>query len=107
MPEPIRRAQVFMHGRPAGILEELQKNRMYRFVYDESYEGPPISLTMPTSQRIYEYSRFPPFFDGLLPEGQMLEGLLQQRKIDRHDHFAQLVAVGGELVGAITVEEIP
>jgi serine/threonine-protein kinase HipA len=36
----------------------------------------------------------------------MLEGLLRQKKIDRSDLFFQLVAVGGDLVGAVTVEEV-
>ena len=35
----------------------------------------------------------------------MLEGLLRQRKIDRKDFFAQLVAVGADTVGAVTVME--
>ncbi len=106
MLEPVRLAKVFMHGQLAGILEEWEANRKYRFVYRDGYDGPPISLTMPTEQEVYDFSRFPAFFDGLLPEGEMLEGLLRQRKIDRHDCFAQLMAVGCELVGAVTVEEI-
>ncbi len=95
-----------MHGRFAGILEELVADGEYKFVYQDGYDGPPISLTMPTGQRIYEFSSFPAFFDGLLPEGEMLEGLLRQQKIDRLDCFAQLMAVGGEMVGAVTVQEI-
>ena len=34
----------------------------------------------------------------------MLEGLLRQHKIDAHDRLAQLLVVGGDLVGAVTVE---
>ena len=105
MSGPVRSAKVFMHGRWAGILEEYEANRRYRFSYLENYDGPPISLTMPTRKTCYEFSRFPPFFEGLLPEGEMLEGLLRQRKIDNDDYFSQLVAVGRELVGAVTVEE--
>ena len=37
-------------------------------------------------------------------ETVILEGLLRQRKIDRLDYFAQLIAVGGEMVGAVTVQ---
>ena len=106
MSEPIRQAKVFMHGQWAGILEEWVTNREYRFVYRDSYDGHPISLTMPVGEKIHEFLRFPAFFDGLLPEGEMLEGLLRQRKIDRNDCFAQLMAVGRELIGAVTVEEI-
>ncbi len=44
--------------------------------------------------------------EGLLPEGEMLGGLLRQLKIDAKDLFSQLMAVGRDLVGAVTVEEI-
>ena len=106
MSEPVRQAKVFMHDQLAGILEEWENNRKYRFVYRDGYDGPPISLTIPVLQKVHDFSRFPAFFDGLLPEGEMLEGLLHQKKIDRQDSFAQLMAVGNELVGAVTVEEI-
>jgi serine/threonine-protein kinase HipA len=61
---------------------------------------------MDTSLREYSFDSFPPFFDGLLPEGIQLESLLRRRKIDRGDLFAQLVAVGADLVGVVTVESM-
>ena len=60
---------------------------------------------MPISEEKYEFLSFPPFFDGLLPEGMMLEGLLRQLKIDKNDYFSQLIAVGNDMVGAVTVLE--
>lgn len=36
----------------------------------------------------------------------MLEGLLRQRKIDRNDCFSQLIAVGLDMPGAVTAEEM-
>jgi len=48
----------------------------------------------------------PPFFDGLLPEGFQLEGLLKYGKIDRSDQFSQLIAIGADMVGNVTIEEI-
>ena len=36
----------------------------------------------------------------------MLEALLRELKIDRNDAFAQICAVGGDLVGAVTVEPL-
>ncbi len=65
-----------------------------------------MSFTIPVKYESYEYSEFPPFFDGLLPEGVMLEALLRQLKIDRKDSFAQLCAVGGDMIGAVTASEI-
>ena len=100
----MRRANVYMQGVFAGILTE-EAQDAYVFAYAPDYNGLPISLTMPVRSDPYGFDAFPAFFDGLLPEGVMLEGLLRQRKIDRHDYFSQLVSVGGDLVGAVTVEE--
>jgi serine/threonine-protein kinase HipA len=102
----MKTASVFVHNRLAGRLEELEPGRRYRFVYQTGYNGPSVSLTMPTTLSEYTFDQFPPFFDGLLPEGVMLEGLLQQNKIDKLDYFSQLVAVGGDLVGSVTVKEL-
>lgn len=101
----MRKAEVFLHGKKAGILIEQEKDSRYRFVYDSEYEGPPISVTMPTEKQEYEFDRFPPVFEGLLPEGANLESLLRTLKIDRDDPFSQLMAVGQDTVGAITVQE--
>lgn len=102
----MRRASVLMHGIPAGTLEETERNVLYRFTYLPDYRGEPVSRTLPVRHEPYEFTGFPAFFDGLLPEGPMLDGLLRQRKIDAGDRFAQLLAVGGELVGAVTIEDL-
>ncbi len=102
----MRKADIFMQGIPAGVLEEIEKGKSYRFLYREDYNGPAVSLTMPVEKREFLFNYFPPFFDGLLPEGILLESLLKQRKIDRNDNFSQLIAVGNELVGAVNVREI-
>lgn len=102
----MRKAKVFFLGKSAGILEEIEKNKQYKFVYEANYAGEPVSLTMPVKKVEYIFDRFPPFFDGLLPEGVMLEGLVRRLKIDSNDLFAQLMAVGHDMVGAVTVEEI-
>ena len=75
----------------------------YVFQYHDAYNGPAISLTMPLRKEPYVFDEFPPFFEGLLPEGGQLMGLLSIRKIDQDDYFQQLVATGGDLVGAVTV----
>jgi serine/threonine-protein kinase HipA len=100
----MRRAEVFVHGVLAGHLEETGDTG-WRFVYVLGYDGAPVSLTMPVRQEAYRFDTFPPFFDGVLPEGMMLEGLLRAAKLDRGDRFGQLVAVGGDLVGAVQVRD--
>lgn len=103
----MRKAKVYVNNKEAGTLLELEFGKKYRFEYIEDYTGMPVSLTMSLYQNIYEFNAFPPFFDGLLPEGFQLEGLLKIGKVDRNDFFAQLMAVGDDLVGNITVKELP
>ncbi len=98
-------ARVLVNGVFAGMLEKID-NSKYRFTYENEYQGAPVSLTMPINNHVYEYDTFPPFFEGVLPEGDMLEALLRKYKIDRKDYFNQLIAVGQDLVGAVTVEGI-
>ena len=102
----MKKAKVFVDSQLAGELQEIERNRHYRFVYLNSYAGPSVSLEMPINRSIYEFDKFPPFFDGVLPEGLRLEALLRQAKLDRTDYFGQLITVGADLVGAITVKEI-
>lgn len=99
----MRAADVWVSDQLAGTLAELDDHR-FQFVYAEGYQGPPVSLALPTHQRVYLFDGFPPFFEGLLPEGMMLEGLLRERKLDRNDFFGQLLATGEDLVGAVTVK---
>jgi serine/threonine-protein kinase HipA len=102
----MRKAEIFVHGKWAGILEEIEAGSEYRFTYPPDYDGPPVSLTMPVTDQPYKFNRFPPFFEGLLPEGFNLEALLRTYKIDRKDVFSQLVTVGMDMVGAVTAREI-
>jgi serine/threonine-protein kinase HipA len=102
----MRKAKVYVKGIEAGILTELVQGKEYVFEYIEAYNGLEVSRTMPTNQKVYKFNYFPPFFDGLLPEGIQLEGLLKLKKIDRSDYFSQLIAIGEDTVGAVTVKEI-
>jgi serine/threonine-protein kinase HipA len=102
----MRKAKVFVKGIEAGILIEFVQGKEYVFEYLDDYAGPAVSRTMPTKERVYKFDRFPPFFEGLLPEGIQLEGLLKIRKIDRYDYFSQLIAVGEDMVGVVTVKEV-
>lgn len=99
----MREMRVYVGKNPAGILQEIEKNKTYKFIYDDNYVGRPVSLTMPITKKIYEYQGFPPFFDGLLPEGIQLDSLLRISKLDRNDLFGQLLVVGRDLVGNVSV----
>lgn len=100
----MKKAIIFVHDKRAGVLSE-NTTGGYEFTYDDNYEGEQVSLTMPLTNKTYSFVKFPSFFEGLLPEGIMLEGLLKIGKIDKNDYFSQLIATGNDLVGAVTVKE--
>ena len=98
----MRIAKVYLHNTFAGTLTETEFLKKYVFEYDTGYVGPVVSVTLPKG-KVHEFNRFPPFFEGLLPEGENLEALLKTLKIDRRDYFGQLLAVGQDTVGAASI----
>lgn len=102
----MRKAKVFVKGTEAGILSEIKQGTEYVFEYLDGYNGLEVSRTMLLNQKKYSFDKFPPFFEGLLPEGIQLDGLLKIKKIDKNDFFSQLLAVGEDLIGVVTVKEI-
>ena len=100
----MRKAEIQQQGRLAGMLEEIDRQH-YRFTYAPGYDGEPVSLSLPIRSEPYEFDHLPPIFEGLLPEGQQLEALLRQYKVDRHDLFTQLLLVGADVVGSLTITE--
>lgn len=103
----MRKAMIFFDKDLAGMLSEDAEGKGFCFQYEPGYSGPPISLTMPVRKEAYLFDEFPPFFDGLLPEGFQLESLLRQKKLDRDDKFGQLLIIGGDTVGAVSVKGVP
>lgn len=101
----MRKAEVYQAGMLAGYLEEIGHDH-WRFAYVDGYSSKPISLTMADLGKVYEFNAFPPVFEGLLPEGLQLETMLRKYKLDRRDLFGQLLLVGEDVVGSITVRKV-
>jgi serine/threonine-protein kinase HipA len=99
----MKSATILVHNLKAGILQQ-DSPKSFSFTYDDGYTQEPVSLTMPVTKKCYTFTNFPPFFEGLLPEGIMLEGLLKINKIDKNDYLSQLIAVGNDVIGAVTIK---
>ena len=99
-------ALVYYKDRLAGILRK--KDRGYEFRYDPAYlEQPdalPISLSMPLQREPYTSEKLFPFFEGLLPEGWLLDITSRTAKIDKKDKFRLLLHVGQDPIGAINIK---
>jgi serine/threonine-protein kinase HipA len=105
----MRRARVFNHGRPAGLLEELDDGT-YRFTYRPEYvvdeTTDPVSLTLPKREAPFESETLFAFFVGLLSEGSTRKIQARTRRIDQDDEFGLLLATGADTIGSVTVEPV-
>jgi serine/threonine-protein kinase HipA len=94
-----------MQDRPAGILEELENS--YRFTYLPEYLESPgamsVSWSLPLQSRPFEDKRLFPFFDGLIPEGWLLEIAERTWKLDPRDRMGLLLACCRDCIGAVGV----
>lgn len=99
------RASVFFGSKRAGLLTK--KAGGYEFAYDAGYladpAAAPISLSLPLREARFEAEELFPFFEGLLPEGWLLELTCAAAKIDKDDRFALLLHTGRDPVGAVSV----
>ncbi len=100
-----RNAKILMDKVPAGILSENEEG--YSFNYFEEYlkrKNPlAVSLTLPLNKKIYKSSTMFPFFDGLIPEGWLLDIAQKTWKIDIRDRMGLLLACCKDCIGAVSV----
>lgn len=100
-----RRGIVYKEDFPAGIIAETEQG--YEFTYTENWltrpDARPISLTLPLSERPYVSSTFIPFFDGLIPEGWLLDIAVHNWKLDPRDRMGLLLTVCRDCIGDVSI----
>jgi serine/threonine-protein kinase HipA len=101
----LKQANIYIHNRLAGILTE--NDTGYSFCYDNEYlhsEGAePVSLTMPLRKEEFISTVLFPFFDGLIPEGWLLDIAYRSWKIDLRDRMSLLMACCKDCIGTVSV----
>jgi serine/threonine-protein kinase HipA len=104
----MRQGRVFCSGIAAGIITEDEQG--YTFVYDEEYlslpDVQPVSLTLPLRQEPYVNNVMFSFFDGLIPEGWMLNIAERNWKINRRDRMGLLLTCCRDCIGNVSIELI-
>ena len=99
-------AKVLYDGAFAARLSETDEG--YVLQYDEKYLQLPgskaISLTLPKQQESYKSKVLFPFFDGLIPEGWLLDIAVDHWKVKANDRFELLLTTCRDTIGAVTVE---
>lgn len=101
----MKTALIEYKGKVAGILKETDEG--YEFLYDTAYlshaEAKPVSLTLPLTEEPYKSPVLFPFFDGLIPEGWLLEVALRNTDISELDRFSLLLLCCKDCIGAVSV----
>lgn len=106
--EAYRTAYVYVRNTFAGILKETDSG--YSFVYDDDYlksENPlAVSLTMPIQKEEFNSKTLFSFFDGLIPEGWLLDVVSHNWKIDRKDRFGLLLVACKDPIGNVQIKGV-
>lgn len=101
----MRKAEIWLYDQPVGMLEELGHG--YRFVYLANHlknpRAEPVSLSLPLQEEPFMDKRLFPFFDGLIPEGWLLEIAETTWKINPRDRMGLLLACCRDCIGAVSV----
>ena len=71
-----------------------------------SADAEAVSLTLPLSDKPYRDKVLFPFFDGLIPEGWLLDIAEKNWKIDTRDRMSLLIACCKDCIGAVGVESV-
>ena len=106
MSSEYRKGKVYIQGIPAGIIMETDAG--YSFKYDEAYlasdDALAASLTLPLTDKEYTSATLFSFFDGLIPEGWLLEVVTRNWKISYKDRFGLLLIACRDCIGDVAVE---
>ncbi|MGI6710826.1 MAG: HipA N-terminal domain-containing protein [Bacilli bacterium] len=102
-----RKAYVYIRDCFAGILEENDEG--YSFSYDLDYikkeNAVPVSLTLPVQNESFTSRTLFSFFDGLIPEGWLLNVVSRNWKISKNDRFAILLVACKDPIGNVSIKE--
>ncbi len=103
----MKKAGIYMDGVFCGVLVEDHDG--YRFAYDHDYlegeDAKPLSPTMPLREEAYEKEFMFPVFDGLIPEGWLLNIVDKTWKINPRDRMQLLLLCCRDCIGNISVRE--
>lgn len=97
-------AYIYIDSTFAGILEKNDEG--YIFTYDKEYllsSTLPVSLTLPLRDEPYTSKTLFSFFDGLIPEGWLLDIVIKKYSVNPLDRFSLLLLTGEDTIGNVSV----
>lgn len=104
----MKQGNVYFKNILAGTIREDEDG--FTFQYDPDYlqrdDAQPVSLTLPLREEPYVSQVIFPFFDGLIPEGWLLDVATKSWKINERDRMGLLLACCNDCIGAVSIEEM-
>lgn len=103
-----RSGKVLYRDKEAGLV--WQDEDGYGFRYHEDYlqlkDAAAVSLCLPLRRQEYRSKMMIPFFDGLIPEGWLLDITVKNWKINPNDRMGLLLTACKDCIGAVSVEPV-
>lgn len=104
----MKQAGIYVNDAFCGILTEDEEG--FHYCYDKGYlampGAVPVSPTMPLQEQPYDKEMMFPVFDGLIPEGWLLDIASSSWKIDPRDRMSLLMACCKDCIGNISVKPL-
>jgi serine/threonine-protein kinase HipA len=102
-----RSGKVYLKNVFCGVVSETDAG--YLFEYSQEYlklsDAQPVSLTMPLTDQPFQSKTLFAFFDGLIPEGWLLDIAEKNWKINYKDRMGLLLTCCKDCIGAVSVEK--
>jgi serine/threonine-protein kinase HipA len=100
-----RSAKVYFHNAYVGVISEVDEG--YTFQYDADYLksnfARAISKTLPLQSQLFVTKVLFPFFDGLIPEGWLLDIAEKNWKLNARDRFGFMLLCCEDCIGAVSI----
>lgn len=104
----MRQGEIWVSNQLAGML--IEDDNGYHFEYQEAYlkqeKALAVSLTLPLQEEPFHSENLFPFFDGLIPEGWLLDIAHKNWKINPRDRMGLLLTTCQDCIGNVSVRSI-
>ena len=101
----MKQGRVYYKGIEAGTIREDENGFVFQYNADylQRADAKPVSLTLPLREDVYVSQVLFPFFDGLIPEGWLLDAVSHNWKINANDRFGLLLLACKDCIGDVCI----